>query len=54
MEGGPKSVGGDFYCDNNNLTDLKGCPESIGGVFWITDNKIYDLKDGYVNWKNNQ
>jgi hypothetical protein len=44
LEGGPKSVGGDFYCDNNNLTDLKGSPEEISNNFNCGDNDITSLK----------
>ena len=44
MEGGPKSVGGYFYCDNNELTDLKGSPETINGSFNCGGNIITSLK----------
>ena len=40
MEGSPKSVGGDFYCDNNQLMSLEGAPQSVGGGFDCHNNQL--------------
>jgi hypothetical protein len=39
-----KSVGGDFYCDSNKLTNLEGCPTSVGGGFYCDSNKLTNLE----------
>lgn len=41
-----KSVDGDFNCNNNRLTSLKGCPEYVSGDFSCNRNKLTDLKYG--------
>ena len=33
-----------FYCNNNQLTSLKGAPTSVGGYFSCSDNKLTSLK----------
>jgi hypothetical protein len=38
-----RNVSGDFYCDNNKLTTLKGSPISVGGVFHCSDNQLTSL-----------
>ena len=41
----PKSVGIDFYCDNNILESLEGAPEYVGGIFNCYGNsKLSSLK----------
>jgi hypothetical protein len=51
-----KSVGGDFYCNNNKLTSLEGCPTYVGGDFWCNNNKVklsrpegIEIGDGFIN-----
>ena len=39
-----KEVGGDFYCNVNQLTSLKGCPETVGGGFSCGNNQLTSLK----------
>ena len=38
------TVGGDFYCYDNELTSLSGCPHKVGRDFWCCDNKLTSLK----------
>ena len=33
------TVGGDFYCYDNELTSLSGCPHKVGGNFDCSNNK---------------
>ena len=33
LVGGPDSVGGGFFCNNNKLTSLEGCPINVGDCF---------------------
>jgi hypothetical protein len=40
----PKIVGGSFYCNNNQLTSLKGSPESVGRNFYCYNNKLVSLE----------
>jgi hypothetical protein len=44
---GPKSVGDNFICHDNQLVSLEGLPESIGGFFYIKlgeiDKKYYHV-----------
>ena len=35
----PKYVGGNFFCQCNNLTSLQGAPKYVGGDFWCQNNK---------------
>ncbi len=55
LEGCPKVIGGDFYCNNNKLTSLDGCPEEVGrdnhGSFDCSGNQIKDLKDIHLKLK---
>jgi hypothetical protein len=44
LEGGPKEVGGDFYCANNQLTTLEGGPKEVGGGFHCDNNQLTTLK----------
>lgn len=37
-------VGGDFYCNSNVLSSLKGAPQSIGGSFWCQNNFLTSLE----------
>ena len=37
-------VDGNFYCDYNNLTSLKGCPRYVTKVYNADHNKINTLK----------
>ena len=37
-------VGGGFFCDNNNLTSLKGAPEEVGRSFYCSYNKLTSLE----------
>ena len=37
-------VSGDFYCNNNQLTSLKGCPRWIGGDFECSRNRLSNLE----------
>lgn len=50
LEGCPPKTEGDFYCNSNHLTSLKGCPSVIGtmnggGEFDMTNNQITNLHD---------
>ena len=37
-------VGGDFYCEDNKLTDLKGVPRKVGGDFDCNSNRLISLE----------
>jgi len=37
-------VSGDFYCDNNQFTSLKGAPKKVGGNFSCTRNQLTSLE----------
>jgi len=37
-------VTGDFFCNDNNLTSLKGAPEKVGGYFDCSSNNLTSLK----------
>jgi hypothetical protein len=37
-------VTGDFYCDRNKLTTLKGTPHRVGGRFDCDDNRLTSLE----------
>ena len=37
------SVGGNFYCHNNQLTSLEGAPEKVGGNFYCCWNQLTSL-----------
>jgi len=39
-------VGGDFYCQYNQLTSLQGGPKSVGGNFNCSDNHLTSLEGG--------
>ena len=41
-------VGGDFFCNRNQLTSLEFAPESIGGAFFCNSN-LWTLKDNYTS-----
>ena len=43
LEGAPLTVGGGFYCYENQLTSLVGAPQSVGGHFYCADNKLTSL-----------
>jgi len=36
----------DFYCDNANLTNLKGCPHTVGNNFNCSHNELTSLEGG--------
>ena len=38
------TVKGNFFCNNNNLTTLKGAPKEVGGDFECKYNKLTTLK----------
>ena len=38
------TVKGNFFCNNNNLTTLKGAPKKVGGDFECSYNKLTSLK----------
>ena len=38
-------VSGHFFCDDNQLTNLKGAPSSVGGIFDCCNNQLTTLKD---------
>lgn len=44
LKGAPKTVDGNFLCNNNKLTSLKGGPKTVGGNFWCHENKLTSLK----------
>ena len=37
------TVGGDFYCYDNELTSLSGCPHKVGGYFDCSYNNLTSL-----------
>ena len=37
-------VTGNFYCQDNNLTSLKGAPAEVRGGFWCNDNQLESLE----------
>ena len=39
-----KEVSGNFYCDNNQLTSLRGCPRTVGGYFSCRSNQLTSLR----------
>ena len=39
-------VSGDFYCQSNGLTTLKGSPKYVGGSFYCQKNKLTSLLGG--------
>ncbi len=55
-----KEVSGIFYCDNNQLTSLRGCPRTVGGDFYCNHNQLASLKycpetvGGHFYCSNNQ
>lgn len=44
-----KSVGRDFYCNNNQLTSLQGAPENIGGCIYCNVNQLTSLQGAPEN-----
>ena len=45
LEGAPKTVGGDFWCNYTNISSLEGGPKTVDGDFWCNDNpKLTSLK----------
>jgi hypothetical protein len=44
LENCPKTIGRDFYCDNNLLTTLAGAPTSVGRNFICSYNKLTSLE----------
>ncbi len=39
-------VTGNFYCEGNELTSLKGCPSEVGGNFRCDDNNDLTSLEG--------
>jgi hypothetical protein len=39
-----RSITGDFYCYNNNLTSLEGAPKEVGGDFYCYNNNLTSLE----------
>lgn len=39
-------VGGNFYCNDNELTTLEGSPKEVGGDFKCNENKLTSLEGG--------
>jgi len=39
-----RKIHGDFECDGNELTSLKGAPSSVGGHFDCSDNNLTSLE----------
>ena len=39
-KGSPREIGGDFYCNDNQLSSLKGVTKKVGGDFYCTRNKV--------------
>ena len=42
------TVGGNFYCGNNNLTSLEGAPKSVGASFACSNNKLTSLQCDHI------
>ena len=38
------TVKGNFFCNNNNLTTLKGAPKEVGGDFYCSVNELTSLE----------
>ena len=38
------TVGGNFFCFNNNLTSLENCPKTVDGTFYCHYNELTSLK----------
>ena len=38
------TVGGNFFCFNNNLTSLENCPKTVDGTFYCHYNNLTSLK----------
>ena len=55
-----QKVGGDFYCNNNQLTSLAGAPREVDGNFYCNNNQLTSLAGapqkvgGYFFCGNNQ
>ena len=43
LRGGPKTVGGNYWCNHCSLTTLAGAPNSVGGGFYCSDNGLQNL-----------
>ena len=41
--GSPSELGGDFYCQTNQLTSLVGAPSEVGGAFSCQKNQLTSL-----------
>ena len=39
-----KEINGSFWCENNNLTSLKGAPQEVEGNFWCDHNQLTTLE----------
>ena len=39
-----RNVGGDFYCQGNQLTTLEGAPRSVDGDFYCSGNQLTTLE----------
>jgi hypothetical protein len=53
------TVGGNFFCFNNNLTSLENCPKTVDGTFGCSSNSLNSLTGaptsvgGNFNCRNN-
>ena len=44
-----RHVSGDFWCNSNQLSSLKGTPNDVGGVFDCSDNRLTSLESAPNN-----
>ena len=51
MEGGPSRVGGNYWCNNNNLISLEGGPTYFSGQFDCDNNPISQIYKLFPNHK---
>jgi hypothetical protein len=50
LQGGPKKVGGNFDCSDNQLTSLQGAPREVGGSFYCKNIKFKSESDhSFIN-----
>ena len=60
MKGFPKTIGGNFSCVNQKLTNLKDGPDIVNGSYCVNNNIINELTwtptkvRGYLDFSNNQ
>ena len=44
LDGAPREVGNDFYCNSNKLTTLEGAPRDVAGSFYCDNNNLTTLE----------